>query len=58
MRVGILATLFTFLFIHDPARLQHCVRRALGDIDWSGIALLIVGVGSLQLVLEHGERED
>ena len=56
--VGILATLFTFLFIHDPARLQHRVRRALGDIDWTGIALLIIGVGSLQLVLEQSERED
>ncbi|MBC7447759.1 MAG: DHA2 family efflux MFS transporter permease subunit [Hymenobacteraceae bacterium] len=56
--VGILATVFTFLFIHDPARLQNRVWRALGDIDWTGIFLLIAGVGSLQLVLEQGERED
>ncbi|HEY6900319.1 MAG TPA: DHA2 family efflux MFS transporter permease subunit, partial [Puia sp.] len=27
-------------------------------VDWWGIALLCVGVGSLQLVLEQGERED
>lgn len=27
-------------------------------VDWWGIALLCIGVGSLQLVLEQGERED
>ena len=27
-------------------------------VDWWGIALLAVGIGSLQLVLEQGERED
>jgi len=27
-------------------------------VDWWGIALLSVGIGSLQLVLEQGERED
>ncbi len=56
--VGILATIFTILFIHDPVRLQNRVRRSVGDIDWTGIFLLIAGVGSLQLVLEQGERED
>ena len=55
--VGILATLFTFLFIVDPERLRHRVRTKLGAIDWTGIALLIIGVGALQLVLEQGERE-
>ncbi len=56
--VGILATLFTFLFIVDPARLRNIVRKPLSAIDWLGIGLLIAGVGSLQLVLEQGERED
>ena len=28
------------------------------EIDWAGIGLLILGVGSLQLVLEQGETED
>jgi len=27
-------------------------------VDWWGIALLAIGIGSLQLVLEQGERED
>jgi DHA2 family multidrug resistance protein len=29
-----------------------------GRIDWTGIALLAVGVGSLQIVLERGETDD
>lgn len=56
--VGIMATIFTLSFIHDPERLRNIKRRAFGDIDWTGIFLLIAGVGSLQLVLEQGERED
>src|SRR5207302_9887205 len=28
------------------------------SIDWAGILLLVVGIGSLQVVLERGERDD
>jgi len=33
-------------------------KPAVGRIDWTGIALLAVGVGSLQIVLERGETDD
>ncbi|RZK18134.1 MAG: DHA2 family efflux MFS transporter permease subunit [Hymenobacter sp.] len=56
--VGILAALFTALFIRDPERIKNAIPRPLRDIDWTGIGLLILGVGSLQLVLEQGETED
>lgn len=56
--VGILAVIFTLTFIKDPERLRNLKPRPLGSIDWLGIGLLIAGVGSLQLVLEQGERED
>ncbi|GAB3331913.1 DHA2 family efflux MFS transporter permease subunit [Hymenobacter humi] len=56
--VGILAAIFTMLFIRDPERIRNAVPRPLREIDWSGIGLLILGVGSLQLVLEQGESED
>jgi DHA2 family multidrug resistance protein len=51
--VGIVATLLTLTFIHDPKEKRH-----IGAVDWWGILLLIVGVGSLQIVLDRGERDD
>jgi MFS transporter, DHA2 family, multidrug resistance protein len=51
--IGIVATLLTVSFIRDPKE-----KRAVGRVDWAGIALLIVGIGSLQIVLERGERDD
>ena len=56
--VGILATIFTFLFIKDPESIANAIPRPLRELDWAGIFLLILGVGSLQFVLEKGETED
>ena len=56
--VGILASIFTFLFIRDPERIRNAVPRSIREIDWAGIGLLVLGVGSLQYVLEQGETED
>jgi len=56
--VGIMAAIFTLLFIRDPERIKNAIPRPLREIDWAGIGLLILGVGSLQLVLEQGETED
>ncbi|MBE7175674.1 MAG: DHA2 family efflux MFS transporter permease subunit [Mucilaginibacter polytrichastri] len=51
--VGILAAIFTYNFIRETA------KDAKGlPIDWWGIGLLAVAVGSLQTVLEKGESED
>lgn len=52
--VGILSVMLTLLFIQDPAYLRNAARR----IDYWGIALLVVGIGCLQLVLDRGERLD
>ena len=52
--VGILSIVMTMLFIKDPPYLKQLGRR----IDYMGIALLIVGIGCLQLVLDRGERLD
>jgi DHA2 family multidrug resistance protein len=51
--IGIVAALLTFAFIRDPKE-----KHRLGAVDWLGIFLLVVGIGSLQVVLERGERED
>jgi DHA2 family multidrug resistance protein len=50
---GVLAALMIAAYVHDPVH-----QKRPSKIDYIGIALLIVSVGSLQFVLEHGERED
>jgi DHA2 family multidrug resistance protein len=51
--LGAIATFLTLTFIHESPN-----RRKIDDIDWWGIILLVIGVGSLQVVLERGESED
>src|SRR6476661_7548436 len=51
--VGILAAVMIAGYVHDPAH-----QKKPRSIDYMGIALLAISVGSLQYVLEHGERED
>jgi DHA2 family multidrug resistance protein len=55
--VGILAVILTLKFIKNPAYMKGN-RTPASEVDWLGIVLLILGVGSLQLILEQGERED
>ncbi|HEU4632210.1 MAG TPA: DHA2 family efflux MFS transporter permease subunit [Gemmatimonadaceae bacterium] len=52
--VGILNLLLVSRFIEDPPYLA----REKGYIDWPGLGLLVVGLGTLQLMLEEGERSD
>jgi DHA2 family multidrug resistance protein len=52
--VGIVSLVMTMLFIKDPPYL----KKETTGIDYWGIALLIVGIGCLQLVLDRGERLD
>ncbi len=51
---GILAVALAMLFIRDP----HYIKREVVKIDKWGLALLTVGLGSLQIVLDKGERDD
>jgi MFS transporter, DHA2 family, multidrug resistance protein len=54
---GVLATVLTLRFIdRTPEELD--VNRIRPKIDFTSIALLAVGIGSLQYVLERGESED
>jgi MFS transporter, DHA2 family, multidrug resistance protein len=52
--IGIVSVLLILLAIEDPPY----ARRKRMPIDAVGIALLAVGVGSLQFVLDKGQRED
>ena len=51
--VGVLAAAMIIAYVHDP---EHQERPR--TIDYIGIALLAVSVGSLQYLLEYGQRDD
>lgn len=52
--IGVLSILLTQAFIFDPPYL----RRERTGIDYWGIGLLVVGMGSLQIMLDKGQEED
>ncbi|MCX6290450.1 MAG: DHA2 family efflux MFS transporter permease subunit [Bacteroidetes bacterium] len=52
--LGIIAVLLTANFIKDSIHAHH----QSDHVDWIGIILLTIGIGSLQIVLERGESED
>ncbi len=53
--LGIIATLLTLQFVRSP---KYGEKSKARDVDWIGIALLAMFVGSLQYVLERGQDED
>jgi DHA2 family multidrug resistance protein len=52
--IGALAILMNVLVIEDPPWMRKVRMR----IDYLGLILLAVGLGSLQLVLDRGQQED
>jgi DHA2 family multidrug resistance protein len=52
--IGLLAIFLSVLFIHDPPYM----KRQKMKIDYIGFALLALGLGSLQYVLDTGQRSD
>src|SRR3954454_15739721 len=51
--LGILAAAMIIGYVHDPE-----YQKRPPSVDAAGIALLAVSVGSLQYLLEHGQRDD
>ena len=51
--IGMVAVFFVMTFLHDTEKPNNT-----GRVDWPGIGLLAVGLGSMQYVLEEGERND
>jgi MFS transporter, DHA2 family, multidrug resistance protein len=56
--VGILSLLLTSMLIKDPPYMQRRSFRSGLRIDYIGIGLISLGLGSLQIVLDKGQRED
>src|SRR5512145_742776 len=53
--IGMFAAVMVTLFIHDPPYLRRAEKV---KVDVWGIALLTVGIGALQIVLDKGQRDD
>jgi DHA2 family multidrug resistance protein len=53
--LGVIATLLTIEFIRSP---KFSAKKAANEIDYLGIILLAISVGSLQYVLEKGQEDD
>ncbi|MBW2267284.1 MAG: DHA2 family efflux MFS transporter permease subunit [Deltaproteobacteria bacterium] len=53
--LGILAATLCGAYLHDPPHLAATHRRR---VDWPGIALLVIGVGAFQTLLERGNKDD
>ncbi|HTT76222.1 MAG TPA: DHA2 family efflux MFS transporter permease subunit [Candidatus Binataceae bacterium] len=51
---AIAGLLMVSAFVHDPPYLKRGIER----IDWTGIALLTIGLTAMQIVLERGEEVD
>jgi len=52
--VGILSLVLMNRFVFDP----HYVKRGNGKVDLWGIGFLALGIGSLQVLLDTGQRKD
>lgn len=53
--IGTIAALLVFEFVRSP---KYTEKKGKGEIDYLGIILLSVFVGSLQYVLERGQEDD
>jgi len=51
--IGILAATSCYFLLTEPQ-----IKSKVHAVDWTGIALLAIGIGSLQTVLERGQTED
>jgi DHA2 family multidrug resistance protein len=51
--IGIAAAILCYRLLPESPS-----RQKVKEIDWPGIMLLIIGIGSLQTILERGETED
>jgi len=55
--VGIVALFLIFRLIEDPPYLK-AARHAGVQVDYVGIALLVIGISALQIMLDRGQQDD
>jgi DHA2 family multidrug resistance protein len=56
--VGIISLLLTSLLISDPPYMNRASLKRGFRIDYIGIGLLSLGLGSMQIILDKGQRDD
>jgi DHA2 family multidrug resistance protein len=60
--IGVLALFMVSRFVHEPEDIRRAnleaARQQRGNLDWIGIALMAVGLATLQYVLEEGSNND
>jgi len=56
--VGILSLLLTNFLVSDPPYMKRANLKAGFRIDYIGIGLLSLGLGSMQIILDKGQRDD
>ena len=54
--IGIIASVLAFTYVKNQT--NYIKGKIKKSIDWLGILMLIIGIGSLQLVLEKGNDDD
>jgi DHA2 family multidrug resistance protein len=59
--VGIVSLTLTWMFVHEPPALKEDRRRLLSSgfsVDYVGFALVALGFGALQVVLDRFQQDD
>jgi DHA2 family multidrug resistance protein len=56
--VGIISLLLTNFLVSDPPYMKKANVKAGFRIDYIGIGLISLGLGSMQIILDKGQRED
>ena len=56
--VGIVSLLLTSFLVSDPPYMKKANLRAGFRIDYIGIGLISLGLGSMQIILDKGQRDD
>jgi DHA2 family multidrug resistance protein len=51
--IGVAAVISCLFLLYEPL-----IKQKIAKVDWTGIMLLIIGIGSLQVVLERGQTDD
>ncbi|MEO8149522.1 MAG: DHA2 family efflux MFS transporter permease subunit [Bacteroidia bacterium] len=55
--IGIIAVLLTIAYVEKKPE-EHAIDKSKLHVDYTGILFLIIGIGSMQVVLERGQTDD